>query len=230
MGLSPALIGGISPHGMDILRLFSFLALAGLLVPLSAVEKGPRPGPEADDPESVRRFAEGLELHQTGVEGDEDAVAQAIAIFEELQERHPDDARVQAFLGNLYTLRARDVIFFRKMRWLRKGLDTLDAAVAASPEDPHVRSVRAINSYRLPSMFGRRQVADEDFAVLLEWAVSDPDRFSDGLLRFVYFHAGCYYAEEGDSRAHDLFERAMDAPGDSVSDEKIRRKLSETGD
>ncbi|MFP4353120.1 MAG: hypothetical protein ACLFRP_02035 [Puniceicoccaceae bacterium] len=191
------------------------------------VERGPRPEPLKGGEKERELFWKGLELHQEGVAGDEKAVVRAQEIFEALQAEHPEDARVLVFLGNLYTLRARDAVFYRKMGWLEKGLETIDRAVALEPEDPHVRSVRAVNSYRLPRLFGRRDVAGEDFAVLLEWAEEDPERFSPDLLRFVYFHAGRYEARSDRARARELYELALAVPAESVSESEIRKALEE---
>ena len=191
------------------------------------VERGPRPEPLAGGEKERDLFWKGLELHQEGVGGDEKAVLRAQKIFEALQADYPKDARVLAFLGNVYALRARDAIFYRKMDWLNKGLETIDQAVALEPEDPHVRSVRAVNSYRLPRIFGRRDVAEEDFAVLLEWAEEDPERFSPDLLRFVYFHAGQYEARSDEARARSLYELALAVPAESVSENEIRKALEE---
>ena len=196
--------------------LFLFMSAVGL----QAVEKGPRPNPLSSDPVTVSRFMEALELHQ-------DAVIQAQSILEELLVAAPDDVRVQAFLGNLYAMRARDAYLLGKMKWLRRSTSTLDKAVAAAPDDVTVRSVRAVNSYKLPKMCGRWDVAEEDFGVLLDWAESDPSRYSDSLLRFVYFHAGQFWGEEDDAKAQALFEQALAVPGDSVSDEEIREAMEE---
>ncbi len=191
------------------------------------MERGPRPEPLKGGEKERELFREGLALHQEGVGGDEEAVVRAQEIFEALRADYPEDARVLAFLGNIYTLRARDAVFYRKMDWLEKGLATIDRAVALEPEDPHVRSVRAVNSYRLPRIFGRRDVAGEDFAVLLEWAEEDPERFSPDLLRFVYFHAGRYEARSDEARARHLYELALSVPAESVSESEIRKALEE---
>ncbi|MEM0965982.1 MAG: tetratricopeptide repeat protein [Verrucomicrobiota bacterium] len=206
------------------LRYLFFLSLV-LVATAGAVEKGARPQPLSEDEEVRALFFRGLDLHQEGVAGDEDAVIEAQEIFEQIFEGHPEDARAQAFLGNLYVLRARDAIFYRKMGWLEKGVDTLDAAVANRPEDPHVRSVRAINSYLLPRIFGRRDIAEEDFTVLLGWAEDEPDRFDNGLLRLVYYHAGQFKSRNDDELAKTLFLKALDSPGESVSEEEIQKAL-----
>lgn len=205
----------------------TFLGLMVFAVSLAAVEEGVRPLPMSDDPVVKEKFFTALDLHQEGVAGDEDAVLQAQEILEELLILNPDDARVQVFLGNLYVLRARDAVFYRKMKWLKKGGATLDAAVVAAPEDPNVRSVRAVNSYMLPRVFGRRDIAEEDFSVLLDWAETDPARYTDSLLRFVYFHAGQFYGKKDEDKGRALLDRALNVPADSVSDEQIREAIED---
>ena len=190
------------------------------------VEPGPRPGLMSENPQDQARFREALEAHQEGVGGDEAAVRRAQDLLEELQRAHPGDARVRAFLGNTYVLRARDAVLFRKMKWLRQGVDLLDEAVAAAPDDPHVRSVRAVNSYQLPALFGRSGIAREDFATLLAWTRDHPERFTPDLLRFVYYHAGQFYEGEDDYQSAQLYELALSTDSDSVSDEQIRGALS----
>ena len=190
------------------------------------IEPGPRPGLMSENPEDRARFQEALDAHQEGVGGDKDAVRRAQDILEELQRAHPDDARVRAFLGNTYALRARDAVLFRKMKWLREGVDLLDGAVAAAPNDPHVRSVRAVNSYQLPALFGRREIATKDFATLLAWTRDHPERFTPDLLRFVYYHAGEFYAGEDDYEAAQLYQLALSTDSDSVPDEQIEGALS----
>ncbi len=183
--------------------------------------------PMSDDPTVRDRFEAALDLHQEGVEGDEEAVIAAQEILEELLAENPKDARVRAFLGNLYTLRARDAIFYRKSSWLKRGLATLDEAVEMAPDDPHVRSVRAVNSYRLPRIFRRREVAEEDFAVLLDWKKNDPGKYSDSLLRFVTYHAGQFYEDVNQDKALSLYKEALEIPADSVSDEQILIAIQE---
>ncbi len=195
-----------------------------------AVESGPRPGLQDGDREATQQFHRGLDLHQKAVSGNEEAVDEALVLFEDLHSRFPEDSRVQAFLGNVYAMKARDAIFFRKTGWLKKAFAAIDAAVDRSPEDPHVRAVRAINSYRIPGFLGRREFAERDFSVLLEWAENDPDRFTDGLLKFVYFHAGRYYKDKDERKARKLFEEALALPDTSVSDAELKKELSRIRD
>lgn len=193
--------------------------------PSGAVEPGPRPLLESGDREGTERFHHGLDLHQKAVSGDEEAVDEAMVLFEGLREDFPEDARVRAFLGNVYALKARDAVFFRKTGWLKRAFATIDSAVEQSPEDPHVRTVRAVNSYQIPGFLGRRDFAEEDFSVLLEWARTDPDRFTNGLLKFVYFHAGRFYAGEDERRGRRLLNKALELPDASVSEEEVQKEL-----
>jgi hypothetical protein len=77
---------------------------------------------------------------------------------------------LQAYLGSVYTLDSRDAWPGPgKLTYLRNGgRQWLDAAVAAAPDNPAVRFVRAIDYYELPFFFGKGQTARDDFQILLK--------------------------------------------------------------
>jgi hypothetical protein len=70
-------------------------------------------------------------------------------------------------------------------------------------------------------------LAEEDFDLLISWAQNEPDRFDDDLLRFVYFHAGCFYGERDEEKGLALLESALATPGSSVSEDQIRAEIEE---
>jgi len=201
--------------------------LGGVLPSVASAGAGPRPEAKVDDPVVREEFQKALHLHQMGVDGDEKAVVQAMSLLGDLHKEYPNDSLILAFLGSACTLRARDAIFYQKMGYLREGLQAIDRAVEMDPENPNVRVVRAVNSYQLPSVFGRRSVAREDFEQLILWADKDPDSFGEDLLRFTYYHAGLFASRESNSQAKQLFYRALEVPSQSVSDQEIERALSE---
>lgn len=192
-----------------------------------SVELGPRPEISVGQSEAKEQFQKALDFHQKGVAGDSSAVVQALGLLGKLHDEYPEDSLILAFWGSASTLRARDAIFYRKMGYLREGLEAIDRAVDMDPENPNVRVVRAVNSYQLPGMFGRRSVAREDFEILLQWAEKNPDVFGEDLLRFTYYHAGLFASRERNSRAKDYLNQALEVPSQSVSDQEIERAISE---
>jgi len=172
-------------------------------------------------------FDRAVEAHERGVEGDAAAVDQALTWFETILETDPKHAEALAFFGSACTLKARDASIFERMNWVRKGTEAMDRAVKMAPQHIGVRTVRAINSYQLPSFLGRRSTADEDFATLRQWAEERPDDFEPSLLRFVLFHAGVHAYQRRDASSVSLLARALTLPANiSVPDEKIREMKS----
>jgi hypothetical protein len=53
-----------------------------------------------------------------------------------------------------------------RLRSVRAGLERLDAAVAAAPDDVEVRYLRLVSTLYLPGVFGRRESARSDAAAL----------------------------------------------------------------
>ncbi len=76
-------------------------------------------------------------------------------------------ATLAAYRGALITLRAKHALWPpNKLRHLRRGLEVLDAGVAAHPEVAEVRYLRLMSCFYLPSVLSRGWSVREDFAAL----------------------------------------------------------------
>lgn len=74
---------------------------------------------------------------------------------------------LDAFEGALEVLRGKHALWPRtKLRHLRAGLAILDRTLALDPGDPELRYLRLVSTWYLPALFGRRETAREDLAVL----------------------------------------------------------------
>ncbi len=131
--------------------------------------------------------------HEKAAKGDTQETKALTADLEKWTKEQPENHLLQAYLGSVYTLDSRDAWPGPgKLTYLRNGGRELDAAVAAAPDNPAVRFVRAIDYYELPWFFGKRQTARDDFELLL--------RQVDGEVRTPYVlnvetqQAICYYA------------------------------------
>ncbi len=177
------------------------LILAALtLTILSPVMSAESPSPSFD-----QEFADAYSVFVDGVEGDEDAVVRAIRAFRGLFERHPNRWEAYAFYGSACTLRARDVIFFKKMDYVREGFGAMDKAVQQAPDCSWTRLVRAINSYQVPRFLDRRDLAREDFDFLIQEVPSTSAKLplAETLQQLTFYHAGLFAYEEHDARAID---------------------------
>lgn len=129
-------------------------------------------------------------LYKRAVAGDKTATEQCIALLESAVKEQPDNRIAQVYLGSAYALRSRDLSFgFAKLSTFRRGMAIMDSAVAAAPENPRVRLVRALTCDPLPAFLGRRQTARDDFARLAELAKQSPDKFTAGELKIVREHS-----------------------------------------
>ena len=98
----------------------------------------------------------GIGFHSAGLDGDKQSVDKAIECLEGLEQQSPEDARVLAYLGSSYSLKARDSDEVAdKMRFTNFGLDSLDYAVELAPNDFEIRVIRWKVNAALPSLFSR---------------------------------------------------------------------------
>ena len=130
------------------------------------------------------------ELYRRGVSGDVAAVEECIEKLEAIVTNQPNNQLARVYLGSSYTLRSRDLGFGpKKLEALKRGLAMMDEAVAAAPEEPKVRLVRALTTSSLPAIFGRRASSRKDFALLSEMAQRAPTKFEAGDLQIIHQNA-----------------------------------------
>ena len=137
-------------------------------------------------------FAEAVNLHKLGVDGDKEAVTRAHELFEQMHQTNPDDQVVKAYFGSATTLLGRDAIDpTERFKYVLKGNKILDSAVAADPENIEIRTLRGYVSYRLPEMyFHRTATAIEDFEYLVERYEQDNGVFSRDFYWQILFDMG----------------------------------------
>lgn len=121
------------------------------------------------DPEPFARLRR---LYYAAVE-EESAIEEAVAEIEWIGSElrpvpgSPTEALLHAYAGAVVTLRAKHGFWPpSRLRHLREGLATLDAAVQAHPEIAEIRYLRLMSCYYLPGILGRGSSVREDFAAL----------------------------------------------------------------
>ena len=101
---------------------------------------------------------------EKAVNGDTKETKALTADLEKWTQEQPANYLLMAYLGSVYTLDSRDAWPGPgKLTYLRNGGKLMDAAVAAAPDNPAVRFVRAIDYYELPFFFGKGKTARDDF-------------------------------------------------------------------
>jgi len=168
--------------------------------------------------------------HQKAVDGDTKETKALTADLEKWTKEQPDNHLLQAYLGSVYTLDSRDAWPGPgKLTYLRNGGKELDAAVGAAPDNPAVRFVRAIDYYSLPTFFGKRQTARDDFQILVkqvEGVIQTPYVLNSETQQAIYYYAGlCYKQLSQPADAKDAWTRGLKLNPSSALGVKIAAEL-----
>jgi hypothetical protein len=138
-----------------------------------------------------------------GVDGDDSAAKAAAIGFDALLVEAPDDLRIRAYVGSARLLAARAAtVPWDKLKLSKQGLEQLDAALAARPDDVELRWLRGVSSWELPAFFSRRAQSTADLSAAAERVDA---AYRDGAIDLVVAAAIWYY------RGRDL-RRSGDRP------------------
>ena len=143
--------------------------------------------------------------HDLCLQGDVKVIDQQITKFEQRLTSNPEDHLAKAFLGSACALRAKYGKWGpTKLKYLNRGRKLANSAVASAPSDGRVRMVRAIAYSRIPSRFGVKDIAVQDFQALIFLAKS-----GEGLTKCerqaILYHAGKTFQDEKIEGAAELF-------------------------
>lgn len=120
----------------------------------------------------------GERAHSLAGRGDDGVIPAGQAWLKRALELQPTNALARALLGSLTTMKARDAFWPNvQLRHVREGNRLLDEAVAAAPDDPRVRSLRAFNNAHQPAFLGRKDTLRAD----LRWLWERIQAGTDGL-------------------------------------------------
>ena len=136
--------------------------------------------------ESDSLFNEGRRLFALSVE-DKSQIQPAIDLFEEIIEANEDfHARALAYLGALYTIKAKHRFFpFDKLKWAKEGLSLLDDALFHAPENIEVLFVHGTICHQLPGLFKRQDDAQRDFNKIIELLPANMHRYDEQFISDV---------------------------------------------
>jgi hypothetical protein len=169
--------------------------------------------------------------HRQAVAGDTQATKKLAADLEKWTAEQPQNHLLQAYLGSVYTLCSRDAWPGPgKLTYLRNGGRLLDAAVVADPDNPAVRFIRAIDFFELPAIFGKRQVAREDFQILLrqvEGKTNSPYLLTVETAQAIYYYAGLSLKQQWlPAQAAEAWRRGLALDPGSALGLKINGELA----
>lgn len=169
--------------------------------------------------------------HEKAVKGDTKETKALTTDLEKWTREQPNNHLLQAYLGSVYTLDSRDAwIGPGKLTYLENGGKEMDAAVAADPNNPAVRFVRAIDYFMLPAIFGKRQTARDDFQLLvkqIEGVVKTPYTLNTETRQAIYYYAGLSFKQLSQpQQAKAVWERGLKLDAKSELATKIKAELA----
>jgi hypothetical protein len=205
---------------------FCFVSLLSATAALAQTNQAPNPSvpatsaavtPLRKDPFSDPLIQQIAARHKKAVDGDKEETKALTADLEKWTKEQPDNHLLQAYLGSVYTLDSRDAWPGPgKLTYLRNGGKELDAAVAAAPDNPAVRFVRAIDYYELPWIFGKGATARDDFQTLLKQVdgeTKSPYVLNVETQQAIYYYAGLCFkqmSQPADAKKAWLRGQALD--------------------
>jgi tetratricopeptide (TPR) repeat protein len=187
--------------------------------------------PTQTDPFSDPLIQQVQARQEKAVKGDTKETKDLAADLEKWTKEQPTNYLLQAYLGSVYTLCSRDAWPGPgKLTYLRNGGKLMDAAVASAPDNPAVRFIRAIDYFELPTFFGKRQTARDDFALLMkqvEGVVKTPYVLNHETQQAIYYYAGLCYRELAQKpEARDAWQRGLKLDPASPLGLKIEAELT----
>lgn len=167
--------------------------------------------------ESDSLLNEGRRLFALSVE-DKSQIQPAIDLFERIIENEDFHARALAYLGALYTIKAKHRFFpFDKLKWAKEGLSLLDDALFHAPDDIEVLFVHGTICHQLPGLFKRQDDAQRDFNKIIELLPSNVHRYDEQFIADVldYLNGEINLNKEEQTTLNNIDSTFSIATGDS---------------
>lgn len=144
-----------------------------------------------------------IPLHKEAVEGSERAVQDMHQLLERVRSDYQSHPLVDAYHGSTMVLIARDKKKpMEKLRWSKAGLELLDGAVNADPQDVMIRMLRGKVAYKLPEKhFHRAQTAIEDYTFLIDWKMHEEGFLETETYLQLIYELGEVYCRIGRNQA-----------------------------
>ena len=176
-------------------------------------------------------FAKAKELHQQGVNGDQNAVKEAFSLLERIRFFYPGNHLVNAFYGSTIALLGRDAIDTQeRTEKAEAGLKILDNAVSCEPDNVEIRILRGYVSFRLPNIYFRRAgTAIEDFEYLVARLEQEPDIFTEEFGCQILYDLGVAYKTlHQDQNAETTWKKLLERTSDPKYRDLISQKTINT--
>lgn len=172
-------------------------------------------------------FAEAVNQHNLGVDGDKEAVKTACKMFKKIYSDNPQDCLAEAYLGSATALLGRDEIDPNKrFKFALDGLKILERAVSKEPRNIEIRILRGMVCYRLPEIyFHRLSTAVEDFNFLISQYEKNKKVFSHDFYCKILFDLGSAYKQlERGGEAETTWKKLLSVTKDTKYIELLKEE------
>jgi tetratricopeptide (TPR) repeat protein len=179
----------------------------------------------ANDSNHQKLFAEGVKLHELGIQGNKDAVRKAHEIFKKLHKSDSEDLVAEAYLGSTTSLLGRDSIDpNEKLKLALQGLKILDKVISKDPQNIETRSIRAYVNFNLPEIFFHRtSSAIDDFNTLISRYEQENKAFSEEFYCQILYDLGVAFKRIGKKeQMNNVWTKLLKVTKDPKVLEKIR--------
>ena len=168
------------------------------------------------------------DLYYAGIYGDKSATGKADELFSELHQQRPNDPVVNVYFGSLRLIEAQHTwALWKKNSLSKQGIQLMDGAVAAAPQNLEVRFVRGATERELPSFFGRKQQAKDDIRTIVQNPnAKRPQALEPKLAAASYYYYGLDCLDSGDkSDAADALRASIQTAPESHAGKNAAEKL-----
>ncbi len=173
-------------------------------------------------------FKQARDLYYQGIYGDKGAGSRADTLFTNLHEQNPNEPLVTVYFGSMRLLEAEHTwALWKKNSLSKQGIQLMDAAVAAAPQNLEVRFVRGATERELPGFFGRKQQAKDDIRTIVKSpAFKQPLSFEPRLVAASLYYYALDCLDAGNrTEALNALRRSVEAAPDSHAGRLAAEKL-----
>jgi hypothetical protein len=140
-----------------------------------------------------KTWEQARQLYYKGLKHEE-ALNQAIELFQQLSSHSTEPGVAQTYLGSLTALKAQYTPWpTKKLKYANQGLEIMDAGLENNPDNLEALFIHGTTSYYLPFFFNRRDDAHRSFKRIIELLPQridqqDPE-LTNNILNFILENA-----------------------------------------
>ena len=166
-----------------------------------------------------------------GVKEDKEAVIKAEHYLERLIEINNENSLALVYYGSIITMKARDAVFWNKIKFVKQGIEQMDKAVRLDPDNLEVRLVRGSNSVAMPKMMNRLSVALTDFKHIEKLDNEKQLKLSDKYLPQYFYNYGlALFNDQEYKEAREKYLKTVEFDPDSDYSNHARCALKKIED